>query len=95
MALSDSEQRKLDEIERALAGAGAHRPQQPSADLGRRHRRLVAVGVLLIGMLILLIGLVATAVALVVGIVISVIGVGMCAVAVAIAGFHQSESAAP
>ncbi len=81
MALSDSEQRRLEEIERAL---------EDESPLIRRPRRLAAVSLLLIGMLVLLIGLVMTAVTLVVGIVISVVGAAISGAALFFAGLHWS-----
>lgn len=90
MVLSDSEQRKLDEIERALAEEGAQKSQHAPVDLRRRHRTLVAVGVLVTGMVVLLVGLVMTAVTIFVGIVISVVGAGISGVAVvSLAGLYR------
>jgi hypothetical protein len=87
MALSDSEQRRLDEIERALADEGGARQSEES---GRGHRRLVAVGVLLAGMAVLLVGLVMTAVTLIAGIVVSVVGAGISGAAVFVAEVHRN-----
>jgi len=92
MVLSDSEQRKLDEIERALAEEGAQKSQHSSVDLRRRHRTLVAVGALMTGIVVLLVGLVMTAVAILVGIVISVVGAGISGVAVVyLAGLYRGR----
>jgi hypothetical protein len=91
MALSDSEQRRLDEIERAFADeGGAQQTDHRSEEPGRSHRRLVAVGVLLAGMAVLLVGLVMTAVTLIAGIVVSVVGAGISGAAVFVAGVHRN-----
>jgi Flp pilus assembly protein TadB len=90
MALSDSEQRRLDEIERALADEDPRRLTHVSIDPGRRRRRLVGACVLLVGTLVLLVGLVLTAVTLIVGVVISIVGVGICVTAVLYAELHRS-----
>ncbi len=90
MGLSDSEQRRLDEIERALADEDPRGLTHSSIDLGRRRRRLVGAGVLLAGMLVLLVGLVMTAVTLVGGVVISIVGVGISIGAVSYAELRRS-----
>jgi len=77
MPLSEDDQRRLDEIERALqrddpkfaAGQSLERFRQ------RRQRRLVAAGaVVLIGMVLLVVGLALTQAALPVGVITSVAG---------------------
>lgn len=91
MGLSDSEQRRLHEIERALADEDSRRPTHSSIDLGRRHRRLVGACALMVGMLVLLVGLVITAVTLVGGVLVSIVGVGISIAAVFYAELHRSE----
>ncbi len=74
MPLSEDDQRRLDEIERAL------QRDDPKFAAGRslerlRQRRLVAAGaVVLIGMVLLVVGLAVTQAALPVGVIISVTG---------------------
>ena len=74
MPLSEDDQRRLDEIERAL------QRDDPKFAAGHslerlRQRRLVAAGaVVLIGMVLLVVGLAVTQAALLVGVIISVTG---------------------
>jgi protein-S-isoprenylcysteine O-methyltransferase Ste14 len=74
MPLSEDDQRRLDEIERAL------QRDDPKFAAGHslerlRQRRLVAAGaVVLIGMVLLVVGLAVTQAALLVGVIISVAG---------------------
>ena len=74
MPLSEDDQRRLDEIERAL------QRDDPKFAAGQslerlRWRRMVAAGaVVLIGMVLLVVGLAVTQAALVVGVIISVAG---------------------
>ena len=74
MPLSEDDQRRLDEIERAL------QRDDPKFAAGHslerlRHRRLVAAGaVVLVGMVLLVVGLAVTQAALLVGVIISVAG---------------------
>jgi hypothetical protein len=74
MELSEYEQRKLDEIERAL-----HRDDPGfagSINIGamRRHRRFIAAAVVLIGMLVLVVGAVLAQGPPLVGVAVSVLG---------------------
>ena len=74
MELSEYEQRKLDEIERAL-----HRDDPGfagSINIGamRRHRRLVAAAVVLIGVLLLVVGAILAQGLPLVGVAVSVLG---------------------
>ena len=74
MPLSEDDQRRLDEIERAL------QRDDPKFAAGHslerlRQRRLVAAGaVVLVGMVLLVVGLAVTQAALLVGVIISVAG---------------------
>ena len=74
MPLSEDDQRRLDEIERAL------QRDDPKFAAGHslerlRHGRMVAAGaVVLIGMVLLVVGLAVTQAALLVGVIISVTG---------------------
>ena len=74
MPLSEDDQRRLDEIERALQRDDPKFAARHS--LGRfRRRRLVAAGaVVLIGMVLLVAGLAVTQAALLLGVIISVAG---------------------
>jgi hypothetical protein len=74
MALSEYEQRKLDEIERAL-----HRDDPGFAGTinfatMRRHRRLVAAAVFVVGLLVLVVGAVLAQGPPLVGVAVSVLG---------------------
>jgi hypothetical protein len=73
MGLSESEQRKLDEIERALQREDPGFAASISIQRVRRRRIVLAIAFLL-GVVVLLIGLVLTAQSVIVGVVISVVG---------------------
>ena len=75
MPLSDGEQRRLDEIERALRSDDPKFAATITISRVRRHRAVVAVGLFLIGMIALIAGLVTADAALWVGVVITVAGV--------------------
>jgi accessory gene regulator protein AgrB len=74
MGLSESEQHKLDEIERALMLDDPKFADSISIRRVRRRRRLWIVVALILGMIVLLIGLVATAQSVMVGVLISIVG---------------------
>jgi hypothetical protein len=86
MALSDSEQRRLDEIERALLDEDPHIFPHFPAVTDRRRPILTALVLLLIGMPVLIVGLVLTAVTLAIGSVISVVGAATIGTAVLLVG---------
>ena len=74
MPLSEDDQRRLDEIERALQRDDPKFAAEHSLER-LRQRRLVAAGaVVLIGMVLLVVGLAVTQAALLVGVIISVAG---------------------
>jgi multidrug efflux pump subunit AcrB len=75
MALSDGEQRRLDEIERALRSEDPGFAATITISRVRRHRAVVAAVAFVLGMLCLVVGLVTTDAALWAGIAIAVIGV--------------------
>jgi hypothetical protein len=72
--LSEDEQRRLDEIERALYRDDPTFAAGQSLERLRRRRMVAAGAVVLIGMVLLVVGLVVTNAALVVGVIISVTG---------------------
>ena len=74
MGLSESEQHKLDEIERALLREDPRFAASISIRRARRRRRIFVGVVFLLGMMVLLIGLVATAQSVIVGVLISIVG---------------------
>ncbi len=74
MGLSESEQRKLDEIERALEQEDPRFAASISIQRVRRRRRTVVAIAFLLGVTVLLIGLVETAQSVIAGVVISVVG---------------------
>ena len=74
MPLSEGEQRRLDEIERALRSEDPNFAATITISRVRRHRALVAGLVFLLGMVGLVVGLVTTDASLWAGIVISVLG---------------------
>jgi accessory gene regulator protein AgrB len=74
MGLSESEQHKLDEIERALMLDDPKFADSISIRRVRRRRRFWIVVALILGMIVLLIGLVATAQSVMVGVLISIVG---------------------
>jgi hypothetical protein len=74
MPLSEGEQRRLDEIERALKTEDPKFAANITIDRLRRHGAIVAIGLFVVGMIALVVGLVTADALLVVGIVISVLG---------------------
>jgi hypothetical protein len=83
MALSDSEQHRLDEMERALLqdqGFAA----RVSMGRVRRRRRFAAAAVFVLGMVVLVAGLVATAETMLTGVLIGILGFLMMAAAAAL-----------
>ncbi len=75
MALSEGEQRRLDEIERALRSEDPGFADTITITRVRRHRKVLAATVFVVGMLALVAGLVTTDAALWAGIVIAAVGV--------------------
>jgi hypothetical protein len=75
MALSEGEQRRLDEIERALASEDPKFASTITIDQFRRHRAIVSALLFVIGMVGLVAGLVLTDGVLWAGVIISVAGV--------------------
>lgn len=75
MALSEGEQRRLDEIERALRSEDPNFAATITISRIRRHRAVLAGVVFIVGMLALVAGLVTTDAALWAGIVIVVLGI--------------------
>jgi hypothetical protein len=85
MALSEYEQRQLDEMETALLRDDPTFAANVSIDRDRRNRRTVGAAVVILGMVVLVGGLVATAETVLVGVLISLLGLlMMVAVAVAV-----------
>jgi hypothetical protein len=76
MALSEGEQRRLDEIERALTTDDPKFAATITIDQFRRHRAIVAGALFVLGMVALVAGLVLADGLLWAGVVISVAGVG-------------------
>ena len=74
MPLSADDQRRLDEIERALQRDDPKFAAGQSLDRLRRRRMVAAGAVVLIGMVLLVVGLAVTQPALLVGVIISVAG---------------------
>jgi len=74
MPLSEDDQRRLDEIERALQRDDPKFAAGHSLDRFRRRRLVAAGAVVLIGMVLLVAGLAVTQAALLVGVIISVAG---------------------
>lgn len=74
MPLSEDEQRRLDEIERALYADDPKFTVGHSIERVRRRRIIVASAVALTGVVLLIVGLVITQTALVVGVIISIVG---------------------
>ena len=77
MALSEYEQRQLDEMETALRRDDPGFAASVSIDRVRRHRRFVAAVVFILGMVVLVGGLVATAETVLVGVLVSTLGLLM------------------
>jgi len=74
MALSEYEQRKLEEIERALHGDDPGFASSIDMGVIRRHRRVGAAVVLMVGVLVLIAGAVAAQGLPLAGVVVSVVG---------------------
>ena len=84
MPLSEDEQRRLDEIERALYQEDPRFAAGQSIDRLRRRRAITSIAAFLVGTVLLVVGLVTTSAMLWLGVVISVTGflvmVGVAAV---------------
>ena len=74
MPLSEGEQRRLDEIERALKTEDPKFAANIAIDRLRRHSAIVSVGLFVLGMIALVVGLVTTDALLILGIIISLAG---------------------
>lgn len=74
MALSDDEQRLLDEIERELQRADQEFPESVTHHDHRRRRLVAAGAVMTLGLVILLTGLVLARGSLAVGVIIGIVG---------------------
>jgi hypothetical protein len=85
MALSEDEQRKLDEMEMALLRDDPNFATSVSIDRVRRRRRVAGGALFVLGMVVLLAGLTATAGAVLAGVLISIMGLAMM-VAAAVVG---------
>ena len=74
MALSEDEQRQLDEMETALLRDDPRFVASVSIDRVRRRRRIIAGIIFLLGMIILVGGLITTAETVLLGVMISITG---------------------
>lgn len=74
MPLSEDDQRKLDQIEQALAKDDPRFAETVNIDRWRRRRIVLAGASFTIGMVVLLVGLVITQAVLVLGVIISIAG---------------------
>ena len=74
MPLSEDDQRKLDQIEQALAKDDPQFAETVNIDRWRRRRIVLAGASFTIGMVVLLVGLVLTQAVLVLGVIISIAG---------------------
>jgi Protein of unknown function (DUF3040) len=90
MALSEHEQRQLDEMETALLRDDPNFAASISIDRVRR-RRIVAALLFVLGMVVLVAGLVATAETVLIGVLVSAVGLSMM-VAAAIAVLRRRHS---
>lgn len=82
MALSEGEQRRLDEMERALQRDDPQFTARVSLGYVRGRRLIAAAAVFLVGVVVLLTGLVLSSAATVIGVIVSVAGLlGMVAAA--------------
>jgi hypothetical protein len=75
MPLSEDDQRKLDQIEQALAKDDPQFAQTVNIDRWRRRRIVLAGASFTIGIVVLLVGLIITQAVLVLGVIISIAGV--------------------
>ena len=87
MALSEDEQRRLDEMEIAFRRDDPNFVASVSIDHVRNRRRITAVIVFVLGMIVLVAGLVSTASTVLLGVVISLAGLLMM-IAIVIAVFR-------
>ena len=87
MALSEDEQRRLDEMEIALRRDDPSFVASVSIDHVRNRRRIAAVIFFVLGMVVLVAGLVFTATTVLLGVVISLVGL-LLMIAVVIAVFR-------
>ncbi len=74
MPLSEDDQRKLDQIEQALAKDDSRFAETVNIDRRRRRRIVLAGASFTIGMVVLIVGLVITQAVLVLGVIISIAG---------------------
>jgi hypothetical protein len=74
MPLSEDEQRRLDEIERALRADDPKFAAGHSIERVWRRRMVVAGAVVLVGVMLLVVGLVTTQASLAAGLIISIVG---------------------
>lgn len=74
MPLSEDDQRKLDQIEQALAKDDPQFAETVNIDRWRRRRIVLACASFTIGMVVLIVGLVITQAVLVLGVIISIAG---------------------
>lgn len=74
MPLSEDDQRKLDQIEQALAKDDPRFAETVNIDRRRRRRIVLAGASFTIGMVVLIVGLVITQAVLVLGVIISIAG---------------------
>ena len=74
MPLSEEDQRKLDQIEQALAKDDPQFAETVNIDRWRRRRIVLAGASFTIGMVVLIVGLVITQAVLVLGVIISIAG---------------------
>ena len=91
MALSEQEQRTLDEIERALSDEDPGFFNAVSLERFRRHRALVGGSTLLVGVIVLVLGEIAAQAQLAIGVTISVAGFVMMFVAIAWTIRHRNH----
>lgn len=92
MALSEYEQRQLDEIEAGFRRDDPGFAVSVSIDRVRLRRRVAAGGVFVLGMVVLVGGLVATAASVLAGVLISTAGLMMMAAAgTAVIRWHRSS----
>jgi hypothetical protein len=81
MALSDSEQHRLDEMERALLQEDPKFAARVSMGRVRVRRWFAAAALLVLGMVVLVVGLVATSEAVLIGVLVGILGFLMIAAA--------------
>jgi uncharacterized membrane protein HdeD (DUF308 family) len=92
MALSNDEQRTLDEIERALRDEDPTFVNSASFDHLRRHRLIVGGFAFLVGMVVLVVGEIASQAQVVVGVIVSLAGFLTMLAAITWMSGHRSRS---